>query len=305
MKTKFTYEEVKAHYESIKPIRGRAVEIRPCGSRRKDWQQIVKHDDGSYSYSLYQTDCVTFKPDDTIIISANYPDRGVNWHTPCTGEFITAWSPFYAYKRHNVLWVSIYNTKVPLVKPLVIKYVRERTDVFTNPYEPEYQKYYVRQINRARAKESRKDFEPFLRWLKTFLSMSDGWVNFETLETVRKDLPKLVRAFDDPKEIIRDVQRDVTNIDNYLAILANLIERATGQAYYEMRQATTLNPQNSRWARDYRFKYETLRKHLYKRHDEVCPEIFDAVPVIPDDRERMNVIKQGDAARQYIKGVLT
>lgn len=287
MKTKFTYEEVKAHYESIKPIRGRSEEIRPCGTRRKDWQQIVKHDDESYSYKLHQTDCVTFKPDDTIIISPN------NWHTPCTAEFITAWSPFYAYKRHNVLWISTYNTKVPLVKPLVIKYMRERTDWFTNPYEPEYQKYYVKQINRARAKESRKDFEPFLRWLKTFLSMSDGWVNFETLEAVRADKLKLIRAFDDPKEIIRAVQRDATNIDNYLAILTNLIERAMGQGYYEMRQATTLNPQNARWARDFRFKCETLRKSLYKRHDGVCPEIFDAVPVIPDDKERMNVIKPG------------
>lgn len=284
---KYTYDDVKAHYESIKPIRGRSVDIRPCGTRRKDWQQIVKHEDESYSYRLFQTDCVTYKPDDTIVITAN------NWHTPSTSEFITAWSPFYCYKKFNVLWVSVYGTKVPLAKPLVAKYMRERSDMFTNPYEIEYRKYHVHSINRMRAKEARSGLDPFLGWLKTFLKLSDGWVAFDTVHNARNatrfELKKFGARYSgsaDIKEYMRPNEDDL-----YLSLLAGLVESATN-ACYEQRVATSSDP-HVRWAMDKRYKYESLRKVLYQHHALQTPEIFDAVPVLPDERERMDVIKSG------------
>lgn len=281
---KFTYDDVKAHYESIKPIRGRAVEIRPCGTRRKDWQQIVKHEDGSYSYRLFQTDCVTYKPDDTIVIAAN------NWHTPSTSEFITAWSPFYCYKKYNVLWVNTYGTKVPLDKPLTIKVMRDKPDMFTNPYEPEYRRYHIHSINRMRAKEARSAFDPFLSWMKTFLSLSDGWVAFDTAHFARAglDIIKFERYGRSSVVNVSLFAQPNTEDDLYLKLFIELIESATN-ACYEYRNATSKDPR-VQWARDRRYKYETLRKALYQHHATQTPEIFDAVPVMPDDRERANVI---------------
>lgn len=276
---RYTYESVKEHYEKTKPIRGRGVEIRPCGNRRKDWQQIIKHEDNSYSYRLYQTDCVTYKPDDTIVIHPN------NWHSPLTGEFITAWSPFVSYRRHNVLWVDAYGTKVPLDKPLLIRYVRYVQDSTQyKTYEPTYQAYQVKQVNRQRAKQARKGFDPFLSWLKTFLSLSDGWVTFDTIENARS---KDIGAIDANK---MDVFKQPDEDNLYVALLSHMLETSNGLCY-ETRQATPREPQNKRWARDKRYKYETLRKYLYKMHERTTPEIFDAISFMPDDKERMNVIK--------------
>ena len=36
-----SYTHYKNLWESVKPIRGRSVEVRPIGERRRDWEQIV------------------------------------------------------------------------------------------------------------------------------------------------------------------------------------------------------------------------------------------------------------------------
>ena len=36
------YENFKRKYENTKPIRGRSVDVRPIGARRRDWEQVVR-----------------------------------------------------------------------------------------------------------------------------------------------------------------------------------------------------------------------------------------------------------------------
>jgi len=92
------YNEAKAHYEAVIPIRGRQPEIRPLGkNRRFTWYEIVKNriaiDGGvdnplgtfadSYACRLYNTNCVEFFPDGKIAIRVN------GWKGPTTMGFLT------------------------------------------------------------------------------------------------------------------------------------------------------------------------------------------------------------------------
>ena len=79
------YENAKAHYENAVPIRGRYPEERPLGkNRRYSWMQIHKRvrsieEEGNpvgkfittYACQLYQTDCVEFFPDESVVLRVN------------------------------------------------------------------------------------------------------------------------------------------------------------------------------------------------------------------------------------------
>lgn len=185
--SKSAYERYERNWNLTKPIRGRSVEVRPIGDRRRDWEQIVRHpiDEGMWSYAarLYNTDVVTYLPNGDIIINTN------GWHTPSTAEFIHEHSPFLCFKRNNKLWVQVKNINivrqqgVPAVMtmyPLPDGPMRF-TDLGNFNYRPA-EKVVIQKkvINRVLAKEAREPLQPFLAWAKAFLTMSDGWVMHET-----------------------------------------------------------------------------------------------------------------------------
>ena len=99
------YEYYKTKWETIKPIRGRAEEVRPIGKRRRDWEKITRKDlgNGEYSYCavLYQTECVEYLPNGDVVV------RCGSWSTPLTAEFIHTHSPFTCYKKHKKLWLRV------------------------------------------------------------------------------------------------------------------------------------------------------------------------------------------------------
>lgn len=82
-----SYEEAKLRYEQIKPIRGRATDIRPLGKRSNDSYRIAKqinvlNGQVSYQCILHSTPVVEFMPDGNVEIVM----RG--WTTASTREFI-------------------------------------------------------------------------------------------------------------------------------------------------------------------------------------------------------------------------
>lgn len=171
------YERAKAVYESIKPIRGRAVEIRPLGKRSRDFEQVCKVGD-NYTYRLHRTDCVIFEPTRTIIQCGE-------WQSVMTTKFLGEYTPLYAYKRYNAVWVSSWMTgsnTVPLVKPLVL----ERQNDGKYMYKPE--PYLIRRVDRTAAKAARGVLAPFLQWMNMFLKMSDGVVTHDIVNEARKTL---------------------------------------------------------------------------------------------------------------------
>jgi hypothetical protein len=86
------YEQAKAHYEGVKPIRGRTVECRPLGKeRRYDWYQIKQNTYANqsenreyYTYCahLYKTDVVEFYPNGDVTL------RTGGWQSFTTGACI-------------------------------------------------------------------------------------------------------------------------------------------------------------------------------------------------------------------------
>jgi hypothetical protein len=167
-------------WASVKPIRGRNVDVRPIGQRRRDWEQIVRKPllSGEYSYvaRLYATDCVEYFPNGDIVL------RTGGWATNSTGEFIHEHSPFLCFKQNKKLWVKQTSnddaTIYPLGKEMLFKWTGDG-------YAPDGEVLVrKRVVNRSKAKAAREPLQPFLSWANAFLTLSDGWVMHETMKEV-------------------------------------------------------------------------------------------------------------------------
>lgn len=232
-----SYEHYKNHWEQTKPIRGRSVDVRPIGERRRDWEQITRKPlvGGEYSYAarLYSTDVVEYLPNGNIIL------RTGGWETPSTAEFIHEHSPFTSLKQNCKVWVRVDGVMYPVGEQLELRY-----DEDTGGYAPVntvlIQK---RVVDRAKAKDARAPVMPFLDWAKTFLAMSDGWVMHETRKAavtyVGVDRPS---GFMYEKELVGPPKFAYERIcaatpDEYLKILCTLLREP--QAAIELRTAET------------------------------------------------------------------
>lgn len=171
-----SYEAYKNLYDKVKPIRGRSVEVRPIGNRRRDWEQIMRRvlPNGSFSYvaRLYATDVVEYLPDGSIIL------RSGGWSTPSTAEFIHEHSPFMCWKQHKKLWIRVRNEDGVKAYPVGDELRMKWHEGGYVPAEPIV--IHKRVVDRDKAKIARKRCAPFLQWAKTFLALSDGWVMHET-----------------------------------------------------------------------------------------------------------------------------
>lgn len=183
------YESAKAKWESTKPIRGRAVDVRPLGKRSRDQETIVKVDLGAdkpegerwaYAAKLYNTNVVTWYPDSTMGIKVD------TYHTPITAKFIHEVSPLGCAKANRKLWVWAYGTGSESIKyPVPYKdemRMKRQVDGTWAPLEGYTPK--VRRTDRKATKPLQQQVAPFLNWAKAFLSMADGAIQPETYEQV-------------------------------------------------------------------------------------------------------------------------
>lgn len=172
------YEDFKRKYENTKPIRGRSVDVRPIGVRRRDWEQVVRVVDSTgevlYGGKFHDTNVFLFRPNGNVIFNLD------GWHTPTTREFIHNHCPVTsAHISKNKIWLYLAahgtcNTFVPMPdsEPLEIE------------YDPESRKYktdkflHVKQwvVDRKLAKEQRERVKPFLDYCRVMLSLSDGLI---------------------------------------------------------------------------------------------------------------------------------
>jgi hypothetical protein len=79
-----SHAEALAHWESVKPIRGRRDDERPLGDRRKSDMKIARNLD-TVICVLYETNVITFHPDNTITVCV--PEQ---WRSTTTAQFISA-----------------------------------------------------------------------------------------------------------------------------------------------------------------------------------------------------------------------
>ena len=63
-----TYEQALKIHDSIKPMRGRAVEIRPLGERRDVDTYSIRKNGDAVELVLYKTPVITFMPDGEVVL---------------------------------------------------------------------------------------------------------------------------------------------------------------------------------------------------------------------------------------------
>lgn len=271
---RFTFAGIKNVYDSIKPIRGRSSDTRPLGDRRRDWEGVDKIDEGTYAYRLYNTHCVIIKQDDSITLNPN------GWHSISTAEFMTSWSPFIVVRKNRVLWALINNVYIPLTKPLTVRLDEN------DKYVPDEMTYLVKVLNKQRARAARKLFEPFLKFSKSILKLSDGWINFETRAEVREErLNNLTIANMEVSALSKWETYVTTDESLYMTLLCELTD--------EIRPIESRSKQtkpNEYFRYDNRFSYDAVRKKLYKMQEDQDSGLFDIERVSPSDKCMKNII---------------
>lgn len=183
------YRNLEDKYERTKPIRGRSVDVRPIGARRRDWEQVVRVVDNAtgevlYGGKFHNTNVFLFRPNGNVIFNLN------GWHTPTTREFIHNHCPITsAHISKNKIWLYLAahgtcNTFVPMPD----------SESLELEYDPELRKYktdkflHAKQwvVDRKLAKEQRERVKPFLDYCRVMLSLSDGLIAKERVfEAVR------------------------------------------------------------------------------------------------------------------------
>jgi hypothetical protein len=173
------YEAYKQLFNDTKPIRGRSVEVRPWGDRRRDWEQVIcrVQDDGQCAYGarMHNTDVLLVYPNGDLL----YKNDG--WDTPTTAEFMgNLVLGIRVFKRYNRLWVSrdVGTEKfcALLNKPVLIKW---------DTTNPNYEHYRLAEpsvaqqevIDPIKVKEERLKIKPFKDYVSNVLKISDGYVS--------------------------------------------------------------------------------------------------------------------------------
>lgn len=176
--TYLTYEFFRNRYESTKPIRGRAEDVRPIGKRRRDWELLVKEDraDGVwYGARLYRTNVVMYSPDGRIEF------RTGGYASVSTADFMGAHSPFRATKTRGQVWVLRGDQKVPILHDKVVTFKQEGGDWKLATEIKLTQKV----VDRSKSKAVRERIKGFEKYATTMLKLSDGWVRASTTEQWR------------------------------------------------------------------------------------------------------------------------
>jgi hypothetical protein len=181
------YELMKHKYESTKPIRGRAIDIRPWGDRRRDKEQIVQYTralDGvtMYAAKLYETNVISVAPDGNI-----YFDNG-GWVSPSTTDFMNVVlkefmheiGHMYVVRREGAMWMA--RTQDHAYRKISKEFGLELTfDPKTGKYDAPLTTVTKKSVNRKAIKEVRNGIAKFSQFYKMFLKMSGGMVSAETM----------------------------------------------------------------------------------------------------------------------------
>jgi hypothetical protein len=167
-----TYEEAKLRYEQIKPIRGRAGDVRPLGDRKNDSYRIAKSinplsDITSYQCILYQTPVVEFKPDGDVEINMG------GWGSSATRVFIERILHLSCYSKNGSSVLLLSSTSEVVLHKTKTTVVR-RQEVYPFTWElAASEPVYETQMDKKKANSVRAKYSEFEKYLK-------GMVNLRT-----------------------------------------------------------------------------------------------------------------------------
>jgi hypothetical protein len=167
-----TYEEAKLRYEQIKPIRGRAGDVRPLGVRSNDDYRIAKlinplNNTTSYQCILYQTPVVEFKSDGDVEINMG------GYNSTATRTFIEKVLCLSCYSKNgssvlclgNKAEVVLHTTKTTVIRKLE-----------AYPYTWELalgEPVHETQMNKKKATTVRQRYSEFEKYLKAMINLRE------------------------------------------------------------------------------------------------------------------------------------
>ena len=163
------YKKAEERYNSIKPIRGNADDIRPLGTRRYTYIRIAKDQD-TYQVILYKTAVLTFYPDDTKLLHHG------SWPTGTTAGVLDEVLPYglsITTPRNMRLQISRTNHQGTYKLPTD----GLKLDANWLPLNPEQEATY--RINRKKNNEVMGQYADFLAWAKGYLSLKDNVIGAE------------------------------------------------------------------------------------------------------------------------------
>jgi hypothetical protein len=185
MTTKY-YEIYQTKFNETKPIRGRSVDVRPIGDRRRDWEQIIElytPRGKEYAARLHNTDCVIYHADGSVTLQHK------GWATNSTVDFINQHRPnqmSYAYRTGGHMWVRLHDGKEYLI-PADGLTLRPMPD--QHGYQPvNPTQVFQRRVSKQAIKEERERVMPFVKFATTLLKLSDGAVDGEHFRVLRREV---------------------------------------------------------------------------------------------------------------------
>ena len=165
-----TYAQALALYERTKPIRGRAVEVRPLGNNRRDTVTITKNlTDASISIEHYQTRLVTYHvptPPSPAVITVNpYPSKTSS--TIVTAVLRGFISPRWARSHPGPVTYLTDQSRQRSGFYYTPQEFRLETDADGTTVLLGYEPVVERRLNRKRAAEVQRLVKPFAQWAQT------------------------------------------------------------------------------------------------------------------------------------------
>ena len=165
-----TYEEAKLRYEQIKPIRGRAADVRPLGVRKNDSYRIAKRvnplsDITSYQCFLYRTPVVEFKPDGDVEINMG------GWGSTGTRTFIERVLHLSCYSKNSSSVLCLGNKAEVVLHPTKTTVIR-RLEVYPFAWElASSEPVYETQLNKKKANNVRARYSEFEKYLRGMINL--------------------------------------------------------------------------------------------------------------------------------------
>lgn len=164
------YADAQYAYNNIKPVRG--SNVRPLGARRDKQYQVVRlgADTEPYSYAarLWETNVITFHPDNTIVI-----EHG-GWATALTMAFVQSVLGIKAYRTRGACVYEVNGIKYSIKgkgSKLVLQAEEGRLCPSYNVKQAQTHKQWA--VNRTAANNVRGRVKGFRDYLRGFISLRE------------------------------------------------------------------------------------------------------------------------------------
>ena len=159
------YAEALDRYNTVEPIRGsgRNAGMKPLGHRSRTHFQLLKGTEGEIKCRLYDTDVVTFYPDDTIKIT------DASYTTQTTANFIDDVLGIRGRVSDHDIVLSIHGNQYRLAGGMILKRNGEG-----KLQTLQVAKTYTHTVDRKVMKQLRAGIKDFMSYLNGSIKVRDG-----------------------------------------------------------------------------------------------------------------------------------